>query len=174
MLLIEKKRKAQTISMDFYTSLIIFIMILGLSISLWDDSIKDVSWSIQVQEMNNYANKIADSLIRSQGYPLDWTNETVDVLGLVEKSHILNHEKALEMKNISSGKMAGLFGYAPYKLYIQVNNISDMPVLIGGVNVTWGNYNHSLANSITKTTRHALLNNNNTIERVSILVYIWN
>ena len=70
MLLIEKKRKAQTISMDFYTSLIIFIMILGLSISLWDDSIKDVSWSIQVQEMNNYANKIADSL--STGGDRNW------------------------------------------------------------------------------------------------------
>ena len=174
MLLIKKKRKAQTISMDFYASLIIFIIILGISISMWADSIKDASWSIQVQEMNTYANKISDSLIRSPGYPLNWTNKTVDVLGLVEKSHVLSHEKALEMKNISSDKMAGLFGYTPYNLYIQVNNISNMPVLIDGVNITWGSYNHTLANSVTKTTRHALLNNNNTIERVSIIVYIWN
>lgn len=174
MFTIKKKKKAQTISLDFYTSIIIFIIILGISISMWADSIKDVSWSIQVEEMNNYANKIADGLVRSPGYPLTWTNNTVDILGLVEKSHILSYEKALEMKNISSDKMAGLFGYAPYNLYIQVNNVSDMPVLIDGVNITWGFYNHTLANSITKTTRHALLNNNNTIERVSIMVYIWN
>jgi len=167
-------KKAQAVSLDFYASLFIFIIILALGITMWHNSVQNTSWNIKIQEMDNYANKIADSLIRSQGYPPNWDNNTVELLGLVETSHILDYQKALEMKNISADKMESLFGYISYNLYIEINNISDMPVVVDNINLTWGAYNQSIANSITKAKRFAILHNKDKFERVSVNVFIWN
>lgn len=168
------RKKAQAISIDFYLSLGIFIIILALGVTIWHNSMQDISWSIQINEMDNYANKIADSLIRSKGYPLDWDNNSVELLGLVEKSHILSYQKALEMKNISVNKMNSLFGHVSYNLYIEINNISNLPVIIDNVNLTWGSLNNNTANSVTKAKRFSILHNKDKFERVSVNVFIWN
>ncbi|MCK5177430.1 MAG: hypothetical protein KAQ92_06905 [Candidatus Aenigmarchaeota archaeon] len=170
----DKRRKAQAISLDFYSSLIIFMIVIGGCLMLWNKTIGDNTDSMQIQEMNNYANNIADILVRSKGYPLNWTNETVEMLGLVENSHLINYNKTLEMKNISRYKMSSLFGYEPYALYIQIDNSSNLPVIIDGENLTWGHLNKSLANSIAKISRYAILHNKDSFERVSVNVFIWN
>ncbi|MCK5176180.1 MAG: hypothetical protein KAQ92_00505 [Candidatus Aenigmarchaeota archaeon] len=169
-----KKRKAQAISLDFYSSLIIFMIIVSGGLMLWNKTIIDNSGITNAQEMNNYANNIANILIRSKGYPLNWTNETVKILGLVENSHLIDYKKTLEMKNVSVYKMNDLFGYAPYILYIQIDNSSDFPVIIDGENLTWGYFNKSIANSISKISRYAILHNKDSFERVSVNVFIWN
>ena len=70
--------------------------------------------------------------------------------------------------------MSSLFGYEPYALYIQIDNSSNLPVIIDGENLTWGHLNKSLANSIAKISRYAILHNKDSFERVSVNVFIWN
>jgi hypothetical protein len=93
-----KPKKAQVWYVDFMVGLLILITSL-LIYYQYQDNLSgeyDAEW----QEMILDSKTITSSLITA-GYPLNWTNETVSVLGVTDGNYRINSTKIEQFSNLS-------------------------------------------------------------------------
>ncbi|MBW6451691.1 MAG: hypothetical protein K0B02_03085 [DPANN group archaeon] len=96
------KKKGQLFTQDFILSLLIFLMIVSLSISIWDNITEKTRNIDTVTYMQQKAFYITDILIKTKGYPENWNSTTVELIGLsTGKNHMIGIEKINMLDNIS-------------------------------------------------------------------------
>ncbi|MFH0817836.1 MAG: hypothetical protein V1909_04335 [Candidatus Micrarchaeota archaeon] len=115
-------RRGQLLTTDFILSLTIFLAILLSTMSLWasvDTQIKD---SESRRDMQAITTTISESLVRSQGYPKNWTNETVKMIGLANEEHVLDINKILSLKHMNYDNVSSILRLANYNYYISITD----------------------------------------------------
>lgn len=93
-----KKKKSQVWYIDFMVGILIFIMIIVIYYQYYGNLIdeSDAEW----QEMIIDSKSISSFLV-SAGYPEDWTNDTVEILGLTDGNYRINSAKILQSMNMT-------------------------------------------------------------------------
>ncbi len=90
--------RGQLLTTDFILSLAIFLAILLTVMSLWasvDTQMRDAESRRDMQSISAY---VSDTLLRSRGHPQNWTNETVQVIGLANKDQVMSMDKFLMLR----------------------------------------------------------------------------
>jgi len=109
------KRKAQAWSLDFITSMAIFLLVLVTLYFVWNYVNVQNMEQKTLDEIETTALAVSDSLIRTGGLPEDWNTTNVNIIGLAQEENVLDPEKVsyfLSMgssnynltKNILTGK----------------------------------------------------------------------
>ena len=115
-------KRGQLLTTDFILSLAIFLAILLASMSLWanvDTQIRDAESRRDMQAITTY---ISDSLVRSPGYPKNWTNSTVMMIGLANDEHVVDMNKILLLKNMDYDRVRDILRFGEYNYYIWVTD----------------------------------------------------
>jgi hypothetical protein len=141
------RRRAQVWYIDFMVGLLILITSLFIYYqyqgNLLDQS--DVEW----QEMIIDSKAITSSLI-SAGYPTNWTNETVEVIGLTDGDYRLNTTKVMLFRNISYKRARELLK-TRFNFYFFVQDENGTKFYDAGLNETDPSF-------LVQTTRFVIYN----------------
>ncbi len=85
--------KSQIWSLDFVTSIMIFLIVLIPLFFIWSYVNTQNQQQIIFDEVETLTMSISDSLIRTKGFPEGWDNSSVTIIGLASEENILNATK---------------------------------------------------------------------------------
>jgi hypothetical protein len=111
------KKKGQLLMTDFMLSIAIFLAILLSTMALWssvDTQIRDAEGRRDMQAITVY---ISDTLVRSTGYPANWTNDTVQMIGLASDEHVIDVEKVFKLKRMDYDQVREMMKLGNYELH---------------------------------------------------------
>lgn len=113
--------KAELFSSDFMISIMIFLSVLIIVGSYYDNFQTDIyQYSIR-NDMHAKLTNIADVLGTSSGEPKFWDSSNVKVVGLYDDGQF-NLTKFSELKKINYGSAKILIGTGAYELYLVLKN----------------------------------------------------
>jgi hypothetical protein len=161
--------RAQTWSLDFAASVVIFLTALILVMFALSYTLSQSRQQTDMSVMESAAMSASDSLVRQPGIPEGWNSTNVTTIGLASQENVLNETKLAEFAGMNYNTIKGLLGIANYEFYFEVRypngSLASLP---GGSMVTKGGY-PSDASVIVPVERHALY-----MEKpVSMTLILW-
>ncbi len=112
--------KAQVWSFDFMASVLVFFMILAVLFFAWEYTTFQNEDQIIFNDMENSALTLADSIIRTRGFPEYWNESNVQVLGLASEENVLNETKILMFVQMDYDSAKRILGIPAYEFYFQL------------------------------------------------------
>ena len=130
-------KKGQVFTWDIAVATLIFMIILGVIIYLWTDTVEDINSSEMEYEMVWLATAVSEQLVRTPGVPYNWTMypevQNITVIGLSDVEtigantqpldRVLDPNKMLYFINTTKSRYAvvknKLFGTGKYDYYIE-------------------------------------------------------
>ena len=94
-------RKGQMFTMDMALSMLVFIGIAGLSITMVNSAFDSKAFLSEEELMEQKLKRTSDLLVRTGGYPENWNHSNVELPGIAEPSHVLQPEKFIELRRMS-------------------------------------------------------------------------
>lgn len=135
-LFLKEKGKGQALTPDFLFSMVIFLALLAFGSMLW---VTTYSGNVSTENSQNLALKaaeISESLVRSQGIPTNWTNDTVSVIGLAKEDHLLSESKLLELEKMSYANIRSILGIGNVDVNITIHNLTGTIVKSYGIPIS--------------------------------------
>ena len=119
-------KKAQATFTDFYTALLIFVVLLMLLFFLWNKFSVRLDATQEYNEMIGKAYHISDLLVKNQGKPLLWENDpgNAETIGLVYSDRNISLAKLNNFTNLDQKKTKDLLSINPYEFYFTVNTLN--------------------------------------------------
>jgi len=152
------RRRAQVFSSELIIAYFIFSIVLVSVFFLWDTTTKNILRSERLHEMDKLATDAVEKLIRTSGYPEDWTDKSLDnisSIGLANESRILDQEKILKFIDLMDGSRYDnlcnditvsnyncsrhLLGMKKYEFYFTMTDIDGNILNLEGQNCSTGN-----------------------------------
>jgi hypothetical protein len=139
------KNRGQIFTWDLIFGLIIFMVVLGISIQMWETSYAELRNSEVMYEMNWLAETMSDQLVMTAGEPKEWKDNDTIAFGLADvrgvrgkvESRVLDADKVISLINAFSKDYNTarnrLLGSSRYDMYIELSclNSTDMGCLQG-------------------------------------------
>ncbi len=123
-----RNKKAQVLGGDFILSMTIFLFIIVLCIVSWNTLHSKYSWFRESETVQSRAFHITDTLLKSQGYPENWSTSDVEVVGLAEYSHVLDSARITKFEELAANNythVKNLWGIKKYDFYITLNTTNE-------------------------------------------------
>jgi len=132
-MLICKSRKSQVLSPDFIMSIIIFSVILGLGIMLWNTSCEKLTRYYDTEQMQKKVLYVSDILLNTQGVPQNWNTTNVIMVGLKENNTgILDTDKIISFKMLEYNHSKEVLGLGSYEYFINITDPNGGPLKVSG------------------------------------------
>ena len=164
----EKGRKGQSLTPDFMLSMAIFLALFVFGTFLWVITYSSGTTTQNFESANLQISDIAETLVRSQGNPTNWTNDTVVIIGLAKEDHLLDENKLIELEKVTYANMKKSLGIQKEDINITIQNIT------GAVIKSYGLPIDSLSKNIVPIDRTAVLEyNSGKRELVIVKVRLW-
>lgn len=148
--------KAQTWSLDFAASVVIFLTALILVMFALNYTLSQSRQQAEMSVMESAAMSASDSLVRQPGIPQGWNSTNVTTIGLASQENVLNETKLSEFVGMDYNEIKRLLGIANYEFYFEVRypngTLASLP---GGSQITKGTY-PSDATIVIPVERHSL------------------
>lgn len=119
-----RSRAGQLFSTDLVGSLIVFFAIINLSMLIWQTAYTNETRFTAEKAVQEQVIRTTDFLVRTQGYPANWTAETVEIAGLADPHHALDNQKLSEFAALpyTRKKEAMRLSSSEFHLIVTVNN----------------------------------------------------
>jgi len=120
-------RKAQLWSLDFVVSLMIFLSAVVAVLFSWNYISANAAETQALKELQLKVMTLSDSLIRTQGLPVNWGNATVEVFGLAETENVLNATKLAILVNMSTyeyDRARAILDLGAYDFYLEAKDLN--------------------------------------------------
>jgi hypothetical protein len=155
-------------STDFVVGLTIFLMAIVVFESFYGNLESGINNYKTRNDAQTKANSVADILATSPGYPNDWSNDTVEVIGLYD-SGFLSLEKFSQLMKLEYYTAKRKMGVGGYEVWIEMQNISGS---------TLGSYKFGRpvdenASQIFSVKRLGLVNFNGNVTKAILNVGVW-
>jgi hypothetical protein len=128
-----KGKRGQLLTTDFILSLAIFLAILLTAMGLWnsvDTQIRDAENRRDMQAISTY---VSDTLVRNPGVPQNWTNNTVQVIGLAKDEHDIDMDKVLAFKHMDYDRASFILRLRNYNFYVWITDSNGYDLTSGVV-----------------------------------------
>lgn len=158
-------KKGQVLTSDFVLSLIIFFVIFEFTFTIWNMAQSKTIHLDEERRMQEKTAFITETLIKSQGYPINWNENDVILIGLSDESFILQDEKVKKFQNMDYEKIKNIFGIEDYGLNVTISTKNAY--------YTIGKEIDDDALIIMPIKRIIILNNSGTMERGSLSLITW-
>jgi hypothetical protein len=156
--------KAQVWSMDFAISFTMFFLAVILIIFAWDYTVSQNYSEVIFSEIENTALSVSDVLIRTQGFPTDWTPETVETIGLVSKENVINETKIANLINLSKyyadyNFTKTMLGIGNHEFYLEIKDLYNQTMKANGDDITIGVEPYQNAEIVIPMERYVIYKN---------------
>lgn len=157
-------RTGQLFTTDFVISAFVFIILLNVAVFSWNLAYDRQDRFAQEDVMQRKAFHAASLMVRTPGYPADWTPSTVAVIGLADPDHVVQEAKMDELAAMDVSTLRATLDIIPS--YIQVTlNTSTTTRQVGTAPVN--------ASDLVVERRSILYNGTNGTERGTLEVILW-
>jgi len=123
---ISSHSKGQVSSIDILVSTIIFILIFISLRGVWLENISEAENGFYFSELQLKSETALDSLVKTEGYPSDWSISNVELIGLAEKPLVLSETKVSNLVLMDYNTAKDLLGLGSYDFKFDI--ISENPV----------------------------------------------
>ena len=129
-------RSGQLFSGDIAIATMVFLGSLAAMFFLWNSVTEDINHSEDLRYLEKVASEVSEQLVRTPGVPADWNYYTVTSFGLAEDDRVINQSKAIMfinmMNSTSYEQNIGILGVAPYNFHLNVTDLDNNAITIGG------------------------------------------
>lgn len=120
-------KKGQVLTWDLIFASSIFLIVIALVIYMWDTTTTEILSSERIYDMDWTSNRVSEKLVRTPGYPENWTPTDVKVFGLAETTQMPMTESRESMERIiDPDKFLYFLDMA------QSNYVNAREILLGG------------------------------------------
>lgn len=157
-------RRGQLFTSDFAISAFVFVILLNIGVFTYNMAYEQQDRFGPQDRMQQAASQAASLLVRTPGYPDNWTAGDVDIIGLAEPDHVVQDAKVQELQSLSYGELLRGTGTEAFQVH---------------VNITAGSYNETAGNvpvnatDIVTARRSVLVNATNVFQRGTLTVTVW-
>ena len=114
-------RGGQVLTSDFVLSLIIFFVIFEFTFTIWNMAQSKTMHLEAERRMQEKTAFMTETLIKSQGYPANWNEDNVILIGLSDENFIIQDEKVEEFQSMDYEKIKNIFGIEDYDLNVTIS-----------------------------------------------------
>ena len=129
--------KGQILAGDFLLSMTIFMLVLGISLVMFNYVANHVRNDQEENFMHMVAITTSDLLIKTTGLPDDWNETNIRSLGLANND-LLNQTKMVKFVNLTYGTGKDAMKISQYEILITFNDINGTVLKINGINMSFG------------------------------------
>ena len=111
---IKQEPRGQIFSSDLMVAFFLFIIIFSAIIIFWNNMIMFSSYDVENRYIESLAVEIADTMVRTGGYPSTWENSNATTIGLAEWDRKIDSKKIsafIAMDYSQSKELMGIGGY---------------------------------------------------------------
>jgi hypothetical protein len=160
--------KAEVFSTDFVAGLTIFLMAIVIFESFYGNLESEIGNYKTRNDAQIMANRVADVLSTSPGYPQNWNSSNVKVIGLYDSGRF-SLERFDQLKNINYNVAKTMMGLGFYNIYLEVTNSTGS--MIGSY--TYGSKEDENASQVFYVRRLGLVYFNGNITKAILNVGVW-
>ena len=175
------KSRGQVFSGEFIIGFLLFMACLALLLSLWDSSTRDILVAENLRSLEDHAVDAAEQLVRTPGFPAEWTVGNVTSVGLANESRVLSGRKLKEFVRYirdNESNLCGsgsnyecnmhMLGVGGYYVYFNISYFNGSTASVDGMNIFSGRRPVNDTQRIT-VVRTALLND----EMTRVYLTLW-
>jgi len=127
--------KGQVSGYDVLIAIIIFLLMFAIlrqiPISNLTNAIDDVSYN----EMRIYSQQAMDSMLKTNGYPIDWDASNVEIIGLSERPNIIDSEKVSQLLLLDYDIAQDLLALGKYDFNLMIDSVDNSKDFSYGVSI---------------------------------------
>ncbi len=143
----------------------IFFVIFLLAYSRLKD---ETDYSERMRNLMLSSNKVSDVLVGTKGFPEDWTNETVETIGLASEENVLSSEKVSRLLSVSYSSSKALLPIGNFEFFLNLSELST-----GDPIFNYGIFPNNNSTSIVPTRRLVLYSNSTGRTLAKLEVLVW-
>jgi hypothetical protein len=150
-----RNNKAQASSAELLLAYFIFGICLTIFVTLWTTTTEKINSGERLDDFENLASNIAEKLVRTPGYPSNWSKDNVIVVGLAGDPRMLESAKVrsfLDLMNDSKASSdpncSGITNYECNKALLGVGK-HNFYLELQYMNWTAGNWSIARTGNIT-------------------------
>jgi hypothetical protein len=130
--------KAQAWSFDFMASITVFFFMVAVLLFTWQYVTYQNDELALINNMENSAITISETLIRTQGYPQEWNDTNVQIIGLAVEENVLDETKLVSFVLMDYNYSKFLLGITGLEYYFRVKQLNGSIAQSGGMNLESG------------------------------------
>ncbi|MFC2143497.1 hypothetical protein ACFLQN_03795 [Candidatus Aenigmatarchaeota archaeon] len=114
-------KKGQIVSMDVLFAFMIFLIAIAFLMALWESRIDRLVENNDRNHLETLSLEIADRLIRTGGFPVDWETDPNNLItiGLASNDRIIDEEKLEAFFNLDYNTTRNLLNTMGYEFYFE-------------------------------------------------------
>jgi len=129
--------KGQLFSGEFLLAYVIFAVVLTMVLLLWTNTTGNINAAEEMYDMERLAVDVSEKLMKTPGFPEDWTTADVMSVGLVNDSGDMDPEKVMGFVALMGNETnyednKHLLGIRLYEFYFYLENLSGSVVSVNG------------------------------------------
>lgn len=161
-------RQAQLFSFDFSSSLVAFMVFFLIFLFSYAKIGEEKRHAEELRVLISSATALSDVLVTTQGYPQNWTNESVVTIGLSEKEeNVISIGKLTELGNISYLASKDFLPIRSGEYFLNISLISGEEIF------SYGLYPENATGSVVPIVRMVLFNNGTDRLLAKVEVIAW-
>lgn len=161
-------RSGQLFSYDFIISATIFMFFFSTFFFVWDYLNRQIAWQSELRDIQERAALLSDVLVRTAGYPENWTSANVESIGLATgEDNVIDPARlfALNATNYSAARDVMGLGQR-YEMYLMLNDAANNTIF------TYGRYPSS-PKAVVPINRYVLYDNSTSRPRAALRLVLW-
>ncbi len=169
--------KGQMFSSDFVVSMLVFMGVLGMGVFALNEAMVGQSRFNEHNRMVREAYRTSDLLVRTPGYPDDWTAANVQIVGFAESNHVLENEKLDEFASVSTYKeQKGALELSQWEfnMTVRVNDsVATIDTETGLLDLSFGRPVWDNATDVAAARRSVVVNTTDGRKPGTLEVVVW-
>ncbi len=161
-------KRGQLSTIDLIGSIAIYVILLIFIIVYWNLYEKRFDANINEEEMAVSAIKISDFLVENSGFPTNWNNSNVQIIGLVSKDRILETRKLQSFINTTYNKTRNLWNIENYQYHLRITDLNGALLNVSGNFTDFGPFQNADEDLVLKVRRFALYGGKKVIVEFSL------
>ncbi len=161
-------RAGQLFSYDFIISATVFLFFFSTFFFVWDYLNRQIAWQSDLKDIQERAALLSDVLVRTGGYPENWTSANVGTIGLTTgEENVIGPGRLLALNATDYTTARDVMGLGQrYGLYLQLNDTMNNTIF------TYGQYPSSPA-AVVPISRYVLYDNSTSRPRATLRLVLW-
>ncbi len=162
------KKSGQLFSYDFIISAMVFLFFFSTFFFVWDYLNKQIVWQSDIKDIQGRAALLSDVLVRTGGYPENWTSANVETIGLATgEENVIDPGRLAALNATSYSTARDVLGLGQkYGLHLQLNDTLNNTIF------TYGRY-PSLPTAVVPISRYVLYDNSTSRPRATLRLILW-
>jgi len=110
--------KGQINTVDLIVSLMIFIMVLTIGLTVWNTSYARINDLEATRNAHENAYFVTNELVKGPGAPTNWNSSNVIQIGLADKQNVVTFSKWNELHKFANTTISAQLGVTTYNAYL--------------------------------------------------------